>query len=574
MSSLVFKDVLILSKAEKKARKVSFKPGVNLVTGENNVGKSTLIKSLYYALGAETPQINNSRWKKAKPIYCLKFALAGKDYYVVRDEKYFGVFDSNKTFLSRHSGVTTENGFAHFINHLLRFAIQLERQEDLQLGLAGPAFFYLPFYVDQDQGWQTSWTSFDRLKQFKDYRTSMIEYHLGVRPQSYYDAKRRSIELDAAIKKLVGERLTLSAVRESYHKRKAARQVDLDPAVFKKEIEELVEQYNKVYGRQQQVLQELKEVRNERHGLENEIIILKKAIRELDADYDYAEDPETSDPVGCPTCGTLIANTIVERFGILDDIDQCHALIDQRQKKLVDVALEEAKVDEQYRKVTAELSPIEELLQRQRENVTFSAFVASEGMKDVMSSLDEDINGLIAKEAQLQLDLDALAELLKVDAKHKKAINLFYQARMKEYLGELNVHVLEENDYKTYAKLIKNNALGSDLPRSLLAQYVSFLQTMQKFNQFVLCPLVIDSPRQQEQDPTNELAIFKFIFDRKLPAQQLILGTISVDGVTEAIPKDANLIKLEGKFELLRDDQYDAVVNEIGEMHKTTLASE
>src|SRR5260221_13112519 len=98
---------------------------------------------------------------------------------------------------------------------------------------------------------------------------------------------------------------------------------------------------------------------------------------------------------------------------------------------------------------------------------------------------------------------------------------------MKEFLGELNVHVLEASDYKTYSKLIKNNALGSDLPRSLLAQYIAFLHTMDKFNDFVVCPLVIDSPKQQEQDADNERAIFDFIFKRRLKAQQLILGTVS-----------------------------------------------
>jgi uncharacterized coiled-coil DUF342 family protein len=69
------------------------------------------------------------------------------------------------------------------------------------------------------------------------------------------------------------------------------------------EVEELVEQYNKTYGRQQQILQELKEVRNDRHSLENEILILKRAVRELDADYALAENPDTPDPIGCPTCG-------------------------------------------------------------------------------------------------------------------------------------------------------------------------------------------------------------------------------------------------------------------------------
>lgn len=575
MSSLVFKDVLILSKAEKQARKVSFKPTINLLTGENNVGKSTLLKSLYYTLGADTPQLQNSRWKKSRPIYCLRIGLRGKDYYIVRDEKYFGVFDAERELISRHTGISTETGIAHFINPLLNFRIELERKGDSQLGPAGPAFYFLPFYIDQDEGWTTSWSSFNGLPQFREYRSNMIEYHLGVRPQAYYDAKRRSVELNARMQKLTGEKTTLIGVRDSYQKRKTARQVDLDPAVFRQEIEELVDQYNQIYGRQQEVLQQLKEIRNERHGLENEILILRKAIRELDADYAFAEDPETADPVGCPTCGTLIANTIVERFGILEDIDQCHALIDQRQKKLVDVRLEEKAVEEKYRKVTAELSPIEELLQRQRENVTFAAFVSSEGMKDVMASLDEDIAALTEQQTLVQKDIDALADDLKVDSKHKKAINEYYQARMKEFLGELNVHVLETADFKTYSKLIKHNALGSDLPRSLLAQYVAFLQTMEKYNEFVVCPLVIDSPRQQEQDKTNEKAIFEFIFSRRLPDQQLILGTVSLADLPEGvIPEDANPIHLEGKYGLLRSDQYADVSDEIGDMHKMTLATD
>ena len=148
--------------------------------------------------------------------------------------------------------------------------------------------------------------------------------------------------------------------------------------------------------------QELRDVRNDRHGLENEIIVLQRAIRELDGDYKLAEDPETPDPVACPTCGTEIANSIVERFGILDDIDYCYGLIDQRQKKLLDVAEQEKAVNSKYREVTAELSPIEELLNRKRKNVTFAEFVAAEGMKEVVGSLSDDINDLAEREDDIR----------------------------------------------------------------------------------------------------------------------------------------------------------------------------
>lgn len=322
-------------------------------------------------------------------------------------------------------------------------------------------------------------------------------------------------------------------------------------------------------------MQELKEVRNDRHSLENEILILKRAVRELDADYALAENPDTPDPIGCPTCGTEIANSIVERFGILDDIDYCYSLVDQRQKKLVDVVEQEKAVDERYHQVTAELAPIDDLLKRRREKVTFAEFVAAEGMKEIMSSLSEDINGLATREEDVRKTLDKLEEDLKVDSKRKKEINDYYQARMKEFLASLSVNVLVEGDYKTFDKQIKTNALGSDLPRSLLAQYFAFLHAMAKFNPAITCPLVLDSPLQQEQDKGNIGAIFKFIFSRALPGQQLILGTLTVDSAPEGIlPADANRIHLADELHLLQKTQYADVMDRIGKMHELTLAAE
>lgn len=68
MKSLVFRELWILSKAEKAGVNLSLGPNVNLLIGENDVGKSTLIKSIYHCLGADTPQINNTVWKKANPV--------------------------------------------------------------------------------------------------------------------------------------------------------------------------------------------------------------------------------------------------------------------------------------------------------------------------------------------------------------------------------------------------------------------------------------------------------------------------------------------------------------------------
>lgn len=60
MTVLVFHQLAILSKVEKAARVLQWSLGKNVLTGDNNVGKSTVVKSLYHALGADVPQMSNS----------------------------------------------------------------------------------------------------------------------------------------------------------------------------------------------------------------------------------------------------------------------------------------------------------------------------------------------------------------------------------------------------------------------------------------------------------------------------------------------------------------------------------
>lgn len=574
MKKLIFKRIWILSKAEKKGISLSLSPNVNLLTGENDVGKSTLIKSLYHCLGADTPQLNNSVWRKANPIYCVHIELGQESFYILRDEKYFGVFDKDRSLISRHVGITGKKGIAHFINYKLDFDIELERQADSKLGLAGPAFYFLPFYVDQDEGWSTTWASFVGLKQFSSYRKLMIEYHLGVRPQNYYNAKKKDLELKEQLSEVETDRLSMQSARDSVQRRKQRTQVDLDPVAFRKEMEEAVDHYNSVYSLQQDVLSQLKDARNHRNTIDSELDLMRSAIAELEADYRYAESPTTPEVVDCPTCGTEFSNSFVERFGILDDIDNCHALADQWLKKRRSATDHLEEIEGEYAKVSKNLLELEAILKRTKHNVTLSEVIASEGMKEMVKSLNVDIDQMLDRERNIQKIIDDNAQYLKVDLELKKEIVSWYKARMKEFLNALNVGVLSEDDYKSLDRQIKQNALGSDLPRSLLAQYFAFLHTMYEFNQFVLCPIIIDSPFQQEQDPANREAILKFIMSKRLKDQQMILATISLDEYSdEPLLNGAAKQKLTNELSLLQSDQYQSVLADIGQFHSETLAS-
>ena len=572
MVTLCFQELMILSKTEKKARRIALSPKRNLILGENDVGKSTFIKALYHTLGADVPQLENTRWDNANPVYCLKFSVAGITYYVLRDDRYFGFFDANKQLKSRHRGITGADGIGARINALLRFNIQLEGQ-DGKLRSVPPAYYFLPFYVDQDHGWNTHWSSFKNLQAFRNYRNAMIDYHLGIRSQAYYDAQTELHDAMGRLEKVRQEKNALISVRERYTDKKVAEQVELDPTLFKEEIEQLVVRVNALYAVQQNMLSSIKEVRNSKIGVEQEIEILKYAISELEADYEYVEAPGTPDLIDCPTCGTEFHNSIASRFGLLDDIDYCRGLLDQKKKTLWDLTEKANALDADYLGFNPQIAEIESLLEAKRNDITFKDVVRSEGVKDVLRTMSDQITAGDREQAALEDETEGLKKKMRADPELKKRIVDHYKAKMKEGLNGLNVQVLSENDYATPYKAIRQNALGSDLPRSLLAQQISLLHTMQDFSKFVVCPLVIDSPLQQEQDNTNARAIFEYIFSGALSDEQIIVGTLDSKDIREIANTvgSVTIVEFTQKLSLLTSSEYESVLDELDPLHEETL---
>jgi hypothetical protein len=574
MKRLLFHNLAILSKTEKAAMEIPLKKGANVLSGSNDVGKSTILKALYHAMGANTPQLNNSRWKRARPIYCIHFSIGDDVYYIVRDENTFGVFNNNFAKLGHYQGIARAGGIGPFLNGLLGFNIQLPDKND-ELKSLWPAFYFLPFYVDQDAGWQNTWTSFDGLQGIKSFRKSMLDYHLGIRPQLYYDGIRKRFELEKQRGVIESEIVALDVVRRNFRTRKASMKLDIDNASFQAEMDSLVESYNAVHATQQETLERLKKVRNELAEVDLEIHVLERSVAELQADYEFAAEPSFPDHVACPTCGSDFDNSIRQRFGILDDVDYCRSLIDQKRKQRLSISGEDRKIQSEYDALANDMAAIDEVLTRRRGDVTFAEVVKSEGYKDVVRSITQDVDEKEKDKSEIDVRLKEIRKALR-EFGDGGEIRDYYRAKMKEYLNALNVQVLEERDYSTVYKVIRENALGSDLPRALVAQYFSYLAVMLKFNKFVVAPMVVDSPFQQEQDDTNRDAITEFIFSRLLPNQQLVLATVDTDGAMadRLEARDVNVIRLESQYALLKRNKYESTREWLAPLHEATLSSD
>ena len=96
--------LVIVSPGSRRARRIDFHPRATVLTGPNDMGKSSLIKSLVYAFGAEPKMLND--WKATASKIFVYFTVDGRGYRILREGSTFTVFAENGQPIGIFTSVT------------------------------------------------------------------------------------------------------------------------------------------------------------------------------------------------------------------------------------------------------------------------------------------------------------------------------------------------------------------------------------------------------------------------------------------------------------------------------------
>ena len=70
---------------------------------------------------------------------------------------------------------------APLLEKIFHFGIYLDSKKDGRVTLAPPVFTFLPYYIDQDNGWSELYGSFQNQEQYKKHdRMKSLYYHLSI----------------------------------------------------------------------------------------------------------------------------------------------------------------------------------------------------------------------------------------------------------------------------------------------------------------------------------------------------------------------------------------------------------
>ncbi|MBS7706112.1 hypothetical protein [Chelatococcus asaccharovorans] len=553
MKSLKLRRLSLLSKKERKGRIEKFDDGSNVVIGENDTGKSCLIKSIYGALAAPATKIN-PRWNSIDPIARLDFSVDADDYTIVQHGKFIALFDADARMLWCHTAVTAQIGPK--IAELLDFGIRLATKQQTVV-VPPPAFSFMPFYVDQDTGWQSSWISFAGVQMIPNYKRDIVEFHTGIRPKEFYAAK---IVRDEALRKqadLVAEQRALARAARRLQDRRRPVGLDFRPEVFEDHITELTEEVTHLEEGHSQIRRELSALQSRKAVLVEEVSVARSALSDLEADYRYATKLEGE--VICPTCGTEHENDFAAKFGLLADAEMCRTIITDSSAELERISVHTKDTVARLGEFQMQIGRINGLLEETRGDIKLRDMLEDESERILDVTIKDEDRALIEAIGQAAHEIDEANERMGSFERHgrRAQIEEFFGERLREFAEELKVSNAVSGITPRVDMTIRDT--GSDLPRAQLAYYYAILHTVAKYSTACMCPIILDTPLQQDQDDENARRMIRFAIERRPKDTQLVLGTVKLHGVVY----DGHRIVTVDKDSLLQASSYDEARAEI-----------
>ncbi|MBU0752325.1 MAG: hypothetical protein KJ787_13715 [Gammaproteobacteria bacterium] len=544
MRSFLFEDIWMLSRRDRRARRVEFHSGKNLILGRNHTGKSSLIKTLFTTLGAR-PEGELSQWDE-NTISKVGFSVDGHRFSVLHQTGTRALFDPEGRILAS----TGDHGeWSAAFADVTGFNLPLTDKQSRTVP-ADPKCFFLPFYINQDGSWQTDWNTFTGLAQFKAPIGSILEYFSGIKPPEYYEAKaKRDIE-QQVLDNLRKERGFLEKARERVGKSFSMSGPKIEPENFKIDIEQLTTEVNSINKRQEILRDQAVKERELLSSIHLQSNLANEALSIYEGDSQFLRS-EPREVLVCPVCNAEHSESFLDLLTYAEDARSLRDITVRLRKdareienKLSRTNTEIAALEQSYRKVAA-------LLSTRRGDMQFSQVVESMGAEKAFRAFEDERVILETEMSGHLLEHERMTEAMSklTDRNRSKEILKIFREAYSAALVELSLPMTDTGKAKLTSR---PNLSGSGGPRSVLAYYAALWAACYGEKGSFRIPLVVDSPNQQGQDHINLPKVISFLSGRLPRGAQLILGSeIDTD-----IPFDRK-IELTEQYKMLSESDFD-----------------
>ena len=565
MENLVFKRLVVASDTLKSGNQFEFKPRFNLITAnDNSVGKSTLAKLLFWALGGDP--VLDVTWTGFDVRCLVDFSVGNQTYQAGR----YG----NIMFLRRPNGEWEKfpkitGAYSDAFAEIVGFeALLPSRSDSTKLETPPPAFYFLPFYVDQQRSWSHAWNGFTNLEQYAKWQKTIIEYHTGYLRPEFFTFEEKIAAQNLEKKTAEGEVRKIETAIDvvKTYVPQSRKMVTLSKGEFDILASEVSDDIAKLQAKQEDLLGTIAEIQTERVYLQGQLDLAAIASSELDKDYTFSVECIEGESLLCPLCGTMHDNSSPSRASILADKDEAERQVMQingkierlnkelanSQKRLESTRTEIDEINSKYKSLEPSSMP------ENQENASEASFldsIASRAVQKHVQRTMETKTALIRSINSTNRSLRAEQKKL-LTKEQREDLNAAFKNSLTSYLQELNAQgvnlapVESPLDYKK----IHGSGGAAESTRGILAYYMSVIRQAHKAENEAFSAIVIDTPNQQEQADFNYEKILQFLTGAVPSNAQLILCAMNRDEIKD-YKREAHVIELDEQ-KILKETNY------------------
>ncbi len=525
MQSLIFKRLLILSNSSKSANQFLFSPSLNLITAkDNNVGKTTLVKLLFWGLGCD-PSFD-SKWKSLDCETIVEFTIGDNIY---QTKRYHGIIEirENNSISQRYTKITGE--YSIRLANILGFKALLPNREK-KLEVPPPAYYFLPFYIDQKKSWSQAWNNFENLSQYEKWRTPIIQYHVGLLPSMYFDFEKEKIEKEEQQESIQNQIKDFDTTLKVLNKRIPQYNITtLNETNFNKITHEIKTDLTNLQKEQEATLNQLTNLQSDKVFFEQQKVISEVIINELEKDYKFTIENIKGDEIECPLCGVHHENSIFNRASILKDKIQVEDQLKLINEKLNSVNKKLGQANEQLKKIRTNIELINKkyAITEGDSNLKFNQIIENIAGNSMKSNINDEIEMCLGKDRTLNAQIKEIRGKQKkiLSTEEKERINNFFISTFQEYIQDIGSESINLSQIKTplsYSQVIKEGG-AAEGSRAILAYYLTIFTMVANSGNKIKCALVIDTPNQQEQSDSNYERIANILINKIKDDNQIFL---------------------------------------------------
>lgn len=562
MRNLIFQRLVLISDSKRLANQFSFQKRLNLITGkDNSIGKSTLAKSLLWSLGCDP--VFDEEWKSNDIKSILYFTINNKEYFSCRGTHSI-ILGAIGDEAQRYINITGD--FSKDFSDLVNFKMKLPNRGDGNLETPPPAYYFLPFYIDQIKSWSSPWNSFENLGQYSNWKAPLIKYFTGYLKPEHFDIEENIYEYSEIKKESAHKIEKFQSAVEVIVDNSVDSHIALDNDDFikiqneiKNELYDLIDYQTRLYDAQATITSNI-------YDLESQYALAITSANELEEDYKFAVESIPTDNLECPLCGTLHDNSLPNRALLLSEKDSLLNEANSIASKIAELNSSLNSLNDDVQFITNEIDRINKKYITDDDVVekdliaqvidTISTENVSKNIQIKINNEDLNINKANSSIKELKKDQKKL-----LSTKEREELNSSFMSKLLaniEALGSTGINLSKVKTPTDYKQLLGGGA--AEAARGLLAYQLSILQQIHGAKSCVVPPFVIDTPNQQEQAGYRYETVIKELM-RSVPQDyQIILCAMENDALNE-FKHDANVIELNSN-RLLTASQYNSLRSE------------